>query len=263
MHPAINNIVSMTFYNNKIKTAAVTAKERRYPMPACFVDVANGREEFQNTSMSTFNKIEADEVVAVVAHCARYTGFPPDRINVLTFYNAQRDLMEKLLKREGLGEVAVLSVDSMQGREADLVVLSTVRAAGGVGGLGFVADARRANVALSRAREAMIVVGSADALRVERIWYSAIKGMQVSRGSREWIRAIEAAVPPGWGMPRALSPDRRGAAAERFADDDAFTDDDEPEAPPESKFERIEQRDSNVADDWDASSDEDEATPPS
>jgi len=263
MHPAINNIVSMTFYNNKIKTAAVTAKERRYPMPACFVDVANGREEFQNTSMSTFNKIEADEVVAVVAHCARYTGFPPDRINVLTFYNAQRDLMEKLLKREGLGEVAVLSVDSMQGREADLVVLSTVRAGGGVGGLGFVADARRANVALSRAREAMIVVGSADALRVERIWYSAIKGMQVSRGSREWIRAIEAAVPPGWGMPRALSPDRRGAAAERFADDDAFTDDDEPEAPPESKFERIEQRDSNVADDWDASSDEDEATPPS
>jgi superfamily I DNA and/or RNA helicase len=59
-----------------------------------------------------------------------------------------------------------------QGREADLVVLSTVRAVGGTG-LGFVADARRANVALSRAREAMIVVGCAEALRVERIWHVA------------------------------------------------------------------------------------------
>ena len=145
----------------------------------------------------------------------------------------------------------------MQGREADLVVLGTVRASGGMG-LGFVADARRANVALSRAREILIVVGSADALRVERIWYSAIKGMQVSNGSREFMRAVEADVPPGWGKPRLLSPVYH--RAERGSDNSVFSEPDTPE-PLEAKFEKMEQRNSDVADDWDASSDEDDATP--
>ena len=257
MHPAINNIVSTTFYSNKIKTAATTARERTHPMPACFVDVIDGREEFQHGA-SCFNPIEAAEVATIVAHCVNYGGFQTEKVNVLTFYNAQRDLIEKLLKREGLAEVAVLSVDSMQGREADLVVLSTVRASGGMG-LGFVADARRANVALSRARECMIVVGSADALRIERIWYSAIKGMQVSDGSREFLRAVEANVPPGWGMPRMLSPVYN--RMERRSGDSVFSEPDSPERSLESKFEKTEQRDSDVADAWDASSDEDEATP--
>lgn len=259
MHPAINSIVSTTFYGNKIKTAAITARERTHPMPACFVDVADGREEFQN-GVSCFNPIEAAEVATIVSHCVQYSGFATEKVNVLTFYNAQRDLIEKLLKREGLAEVAVLSVDSMQGREADIVVLSTVRAGGGMG-LGFVADARRANVALSRARECMIVVGSAEALRNERIWYSAIKGMQVSDGSREFLRAVEANVPPGWGTPRILSPVYN--RSERKSNDSIFSEPDTPERSLESNFEKTGQRDSDVADAWDASSDEDEdeATP--
>jgi len=258
MHPAINNIISTTFYHNKIKTAAITTKERQHPMPVAFCDVVNGREDVQNGA-SCFNPIEAAEVATIVEHCVRYQAFAMDRVNVITFYNAQRDLIEKLLKRAGLANVAVLSVDSMQGREADLVILSTVRATGGFG-LGFVADARRANVALSRARESMIVVGSADALRVERIWHSAIKGMQVCCGSRELISAVEATLPPGWAMPRAISPDFHQRRAERTSGDSAFSSEAEsPEPGLASKWEKMEQRDSNVADDWDASSDEDEA----
>jgi len=259
MHPVINAIVSSTFYHNKIKTASVTTTQRMHPMPACFVDVAHGREDFQNGA-SCSNPIEAAEVVKVVSHAVRYLAFAPDAVNVITFYNAQRDLLEKLFKREGLGNIEVLSVDSMQGREADLVVLSTVRAVGGTG-LGFVADARRANVALSRAREAMIVVGCAEALRVERIWHSALKGMQLVRGAHELITAVEATLPPGWAMPRELSPDRN-RREERNSGDSAF--DSEPETseePARPQFEKMEQRDSNVADDWDASSDEDDAAP--
>jgi len=258
MHPAINNIVSTTFYHNKIKTAAITTRERQHPMPVAFCDVVNGREEVQNGA-SCFNPIEAAEVATIVEHCVRYLAFAMERVNVITFYNAQRDLIEKLLKRAGLADVAVLSVDSMQGREADLVVLSTVRATGGFG-LGFVADARRANVALSRARESMIVVGSVDALRVERIWHSAIKGMQVYCGSRELISAVEATLPPGWAMPRAISPNFHQRRAERTSGDSAFSSEAEsPEPGHAPKWEKMEQRDSNVADDWDASSDEDEA----
>ena len=51
---------------------------------------------------------------------------------MLAFYNAQRDLLEKLLARDGIAEVPVVSVDSMQGREADVVIVSCCRS-GGIG----------------------------------------------------------------------------------------------------------------------------------
>ena len=51
-----------------------------------------------------------------------YLGFSQERINVLSFYNAQRDILERMLARAQLEGVAVLSVDSMQGREADVTI---------------------------------------------------------------------------------------------------------------------------------------------
>jgi len=157
MHPAINKIVSSTFYFNKLMTAPSTARARQHPLPACFVNVTGGHEEFQERSC--FNKKEAEEVVSLALHCVEYLGFSQERINVLSFYNAQRDILERMLARAQLEDVAVLSVDSMQGREADVIILSCVRA-DVAGGLGFVADARRVNVALSRARESLVVCGS-------------------------------------------------------------------------------------------------------
>ena len=61
-------------------------------------------------------------------------------------------------------------------------------------------------------------------------------------------------------MPRSISPDFHQRRAERTSGDSAFSSEAEsPEPGLASKWEKIEQRDSNVADDWDASSDEDEA----
>ena len=67
----------------------------------------------------------------------------------------------------------------MQGREAPVVFLSCVRAGGGGSGggsgggrpqLGFLSDPRRINVAFSRARESLVVVGAAGALEADRLW---------------------------------------------------------------------------------------------
>ena len=79
MHPAINHIVSTTFYLNKLKTAPVVAKARQHPLPACFVDLPNGREEFLDGT-SCFNRAEAELVVGLVAHHLNYLGFAPEAI---------------------------------------------------------------------------------------------------------------------------------------------------------------------------------------
>ncbi|EKX44634.1 hypothetical protein GUITHDRAFT_59672, partial [Guillardia theta CCMP2712] len=56
------------------------------------------------------------------------------------------------------------TVDSFQGSESDVVLCSCVRSNGG-GGCGFLADRRRLNVALTRAKKLLIVVGSASTLK--------------------------------------------------------------------------------------------------
>ena len=153
-------------------------------------------------------------------------------------------------------DVPVLSVDSMQGREADVILLSCVRA-DPTAGLGFVADPRRVNVALSRARESLLVVGSAQCLQVERIWHSALKGLQKFAGIPACIAALEAAVPRGWGAPRqATSPTRR---RERTSADREFEEELAPA--PQVTAAKFEQRDSGIPDDWDASDDDDAAGP--
>lgn len=71
--------------------------------------------------------------------------------------------------RLGVDTVSVSSVDGYQGREADAVVLSTVRS-NPVGRLGFVTDARRLNVAITRAKRALVVVGSDATLAANPLW---------------------------------------------------------------------------------------------
>ena len=88
--------------------------------------MTNGRSEFNEGSC--FNREEAREVVHIASHAVKYLGFDPSRINILSFYNAQRDLLEKSMQKEKLKAVSVVSVDAMQGREADLIILSCVRA---------------------------------------------------------------------------------------------------------------------------------------
>jgi senataxin len=68
----------------------------------------------------------------------------------------------------------VNTVDGFQGREKDIIVISTVRTARR-GGVGFVADARRMNVAITRARCAGWVVGSAAALAQDPDWAALLE----------------------------------------------------------------------------------------
>ena len=80
-----------------------------------------------------------------------------------------------------LAQLEVSTVDSFQGREKSYVLFSAVRAhsverrGGGGSGIGFVADSNRLNVALTRAKQCLAVLGSARTLSQEPIWRSLIE----------------------------------------------------------------------------------------
>ena len=87
----------------------------------------------------------------------------PDKLRVITFYQAQASTIRSLLHRNGLGCVLVATVDSCQGCEADIIILSFVRSnkklRSAQSMLGFLLDDRRLNVSLTRARYQLICVG--------------------------------------------------------------------------------------------------------
>lgn len=122
-----------------------------------------------------------DLVALLISHAHHTQG----EVVVLTFYNGQRSLLASQLAARGLKDVDVVSVDAMQGREADVIVLSCVRTSGY--GLGFLADWRRLNVALSRAREQMVVVGTQSCLETDRNWRQALQVWHLYWKGREGV----------------------------------------------------------------------------
>ena len=122
-----------------------------------------GRER-QAISGSFENEAEAQAVVTLVqelqsdssSHHHNGGGWnSADRIRIITFYQAQVTLLKRLLQQKRLGDIVVATVDSSQGCEADVVIVSFVRSMGsactsGRTSVGFLSDDRRMNVALTR-----------------------------------------------------------------------------------------------------------------
>jgi superfamily I DNA and/or RNA helicase len=136
-------------------------------LPLRFIDVAG--KELNRRSFA--NEAEADVVVATVQQLKR-GGIEPCNIGVITPYRAQVQLLETRLGQFANPGMKIATVDSFQGGECDYIIVSCVRTEE----LGFVKDVRRMNVALTRARYGLVVVGHATALR---------------EGSREWKALCE------------------------------------------------------------------------
>jgi superfamily I DNA and/or RNA helicase len=83
-----------------------------------------------------------------------------ERVRVITFYSEQVALIERLLAESNLSGVTVATVDSSQGSESDIIILSFVRSVGVEQSVGFLSDYRRLNVALTRARYQLVCVGN-------------------------------------------------------------------------------------------------------
>lgn len=119
---------------------------------------------------SKFNPREAQMIVAFMKYLVQ-NGVKPAEITVLTYYRGQRKRILQLLRREfvsmGTGHFNVATVDSYQGEENEIVLLSLVRSPQSqfdVKRVGFVESLNRATVAISRARRGFFMFGNKDNL---------------------------------------------------------------------------------------------------
>eukprot|EP00925_Amoebophrya_sp_RCC4383_P013409 GSA25T00016928001.1 len=110
----------------------------------------------EETVASTGSKRNGVEAALVAQWAHRFLAHDSAvSVAVLTPYSSQKELLEKTIK-EKTPRLYISTVDGFQGSEADVVLLSLVRTKA----LGFVADRRRMNVALTRAKQAIVVFGS-------------------------------------------------------------------------------------------------------
>ncbi|KAJ5568839.1 hypothetical protein N7450_011325 [Penicillium hetheringtonii] len=135
----------------------------------------------------TYSLVNPDYVSFIVAFVDSMTvsigKLSKKEILVLSYYDEERQALAELLRKLGLHGVRVASVDSAQGSESSIAILSTTRP-GGETGLGFLTDLRRACVALSRARHCLVVVGN------ERMAYKGSK-VYISSGNSMWQALIK------------------------------------------------------------------------
>jgi ATP-dependent RNA/DNA helicase IGHMBP2 len=139
--------------------------------PLCFVDTAGcGHDESTGDDEgSKRNDGEAGLVVRIVL-ALREANVPANAIAVVTPYNAQVQLLRDRLSGEP--EIEIGTVDGLQGREKEAVVVSLVRS-NEQGEVGFLAELRRLNVALTRARRHLTVIGDSATLARD----SGLRGM--------------------------------------------------------------------------------------
>ncbi|KAK8239489.1 P-loop containing nucleoside triphosphate hydrolase protein [Phyllosticta capitalensis] len=145
-------------------------------------------QETRDVSMSACNNDEANMIIKFYEYLY-LNGIAPENITVLTFYNGQRKLLLQKLRLnpnfQGAGRYfKVVTVDSYQGEENDVVILSLVRS-NDWGSVGFLNIKNRVCVALSRARRGFYLFGNGELLACEsKIWAQVITIMAGKAGFR-------------------------------------------------------------------------------
>ncbi|KAM5541794.1 hypothetical protein V8D89_004523, partial [Ganoderma adspersum] len=111
-------------------------------------------------------------------------------IGVISPYHGQVRKIRQLLQRAGLVDVKVGSVEEFQGQERRVIIVSTVRSSTGLlaydakFALGFLSNARRFNVAMTRAKALLVVVGDAAILSVDPLWRAFMNYVHTNNGWR-------------------------------------------------------------------------------
>ena len=177
MHPAISVWPNQRFYSGKLVDASCTLGRSFDARPFQFVNVAQG-SECRDPYGSLFNRTEAAVVIELLNDLKLPKGAS---IGVVTPYRAQREKIESAVKSHRL-PADVNTVDGFQGQERDVIIFSAVRT-NPQGKIGFLKDRRRMNVALTRARQLLVLVGDIDTLsRGDPLWRSLVESAK-QRGS--------------------------------------------------------------------------------
>ena len=180
--PSLLEFPSKYFYGGKVKCSP-GAKNRDgselpagFPwpgknnktMPLAFVHLGGDLETTHDFGGRS-NTPEAELVCRIVMDLLSGGDVEAHNIAIISPYSRQVDKIRGELSGRNIRNVRVGTVDSFQGQEKDIVIISGTRS-NDVGDVGFLRDPRRLNVALTRAKRGLIIVGDQKTLRNSRHW---------------------------------------------------------------------------------------------
>jgi predicted DNA helicase len=176
MHEDIMRFPSEFFYNNElVADESVRLTTLSDHKPVDFIDTAGcGFNEKQDPeTLSRINTEEGSLLIRVVEKLVEEIGVANwqeahYKLGIITPYSAQVEYLHKLAEASAtLGEIAsfisINTVDAFQGQERDIIAISFVRS-NDKAEVGFLADIRRTNVAMTRAKKKLIMVGDSATL---------------------------------------------------------------------------------------------------
>ncbi|WP_323257251.1 AAA domain-containing protein [Arcicella lustrica] len=175
MHEQIMGYSSQVFYQNKLKAHTSVANHtlKSDNTPLLFIDTAGcGFEEKIEGTSST----NPEEVALLMKHLSLFSDelaleYKPEKfptVAIISPYKQQVSLLkEQLAHTPALqiftDKISVNTIDSFQGQERDIVYISMTRS-NAEGAIGFLSDIRRMNVAMTRARKKLVIIGDSATL---------------------------------------------------------------------------------------------------
>ncbi|XP_015591857.1 helicase sen1 isoform X2 [Cephus cinctus] len=163
------------FYDGALKNAA-----KECGLPLHFYRVFNlnatqSADKFSNCNEADF---VANLMYALIARAHYGNAILPVSVGVITPYNNQKTLLRKkiskrisCLKYQSSIDYKVDTIDSFQGQERDVMIMSCVRSQG----IGFLADRQRLCVALTRAKHSLILCGNFKTFERDPTWKALLK----------------------------------------------------------------------------------------
>jgi len=179
-HEFLYRFSNEKFYHNQIKTKTKhnlnpkVMNEFPWPnktIPSLFYHYTNPEEK---EIKSYYNPIEIKYISDIVRMLLK-AGINPENIGIITTYNAQKHrLWERFYENKNYEKIKIESVDGFQGMEKEYIIISTVRS-NEKGFIGFLRSPKRLNVALTRAKKGLILLGNCKCLAQKNgIWRDLI-----------------------------------------------------------------------------------------
>ncbi|EGV66090.1 P-loop containing nucleoside triphosphate hydrolase protein [Yamadazyma tenuis ATCC 10573] len=224
MHPSISAFSRHKFYNDLLKDG-ITAEQRTMnsiDRPVMFWDTQGKCSEErvrirtrEDNGYTYSNPGEISYIVDILQNLIYDKQVDKSTIGIITPYRGQRDLISKVLSENELinptkeeikvdvdrddiyndskpvtihtvSGIMIASIDAFQGREKDFIIFSCVRS-NDTRKIGFLNDERRLNVAITRARYGLFLIGDHQTLDQDPLWHQYLDHL----GSREFINRTD------------------------------------------------------------------------
>lgn len=186
MHESIMNFSNQQFYDGELEAAPGVGDKtlhRDSETPVVFIDTAGTdfQEQVQPAYQSRYNEGEfqilCEHLYTLLEHCYTHEILPLPSIALISPYREQVVMMKKAVKEDDRLQnipITVNTIDGFQGQERDVVYISLVRSNGKTE-IGFLKDYRRMNVAMTRARHKLVIVGDSATIGNDKFYSSFLE----------------------------------------------------------------------------------------